>query len=65
MFREGNKTRGVKKTIYIYYGKTETGRLVVGEVKKVKISRVIAITADNMGYDIPLHMIEKILASQI
>jgi hypothetical protein len=31
----------------------------VGKVKKVNITRVIAVTADNMGYDIPLHLIEK------
>ena len=34
----------------------------MGKVNKVKISRVIAITANNMRYDIPLHMIEKTIS---
>lgn len=47
------------KRQYISWKDSKTGQLVVGRVKKVKISRVIAVTADSMGYDIPLHLIEK------
>lgn len=47
------------KRQYISWKNSKTGALFVGKVKKVKISRVIAVTADSMGYDIPLHMIEK------
>ena len=47
------------KRQYISWKNNKTGQFVVGKVKKVKITRVIAVTADNMGYDIPLDMIEK------
>ena len=47
------------KRTYISWKDSKNSRLFIGKVKKVKISRVIAVTADNMGYDIPLNMIEK------
>ena len=47
------------KRQYILWKNSKTGQFFVGRVKKVKISRVIAVTVDNFEYDIPLNMIEK------